>query len=279
MVWRNLSRVLDSQTHDDDRIQIALSKVTSQRTTAKPSSTLDHNSLIGESELVSDSVRDLNPMNSAEVTPALKEWAVVCRALEEGRQVLLLRKGGIKEYRRGFEVKHNPFLLYPTFEHQSRESIQPDYVEKFETVMRERPSDLKNKITSFARAVMVKQITGGALSPDLDKYHIWNDNYVKVRMNYNPKKPMNIVLLRVYKLATPIEVDVKSEWHGCKSWIPIESLPLQSMDQTQERNRLYPEHHRSHKKYSNNIRYYERPVLEDSKFEKITAEIEEILNE
>ena len=46
---------------------------------------------------------------------ALKEWAIVCKALEEGRQVLLLRKGGIMEYRQGFEVKHNNFLLFPTF--------------------------------------------------------------------------------------------------------------------------------------------------------------------
>ena len=41
---------------------------------------------------------------------ALKEWAIVCKALEEGRQVLLLRKGGIMEYRQGFEVKHEQFL-------------------------------------------------------------------------------------------------------------------------------------------------------------------------
>jgi hypothetical protein len=55
---------------------------------------------------------------------ALKEWAVVCKALEEGRQVLLLRKGGIMEYKQGFEVKHDKFLLFPTFEHQSKESIR-----------------------------------------------------------------------------------------------------------------------------------------------------------
>ena len=42
---------------------------------------------------------------------ALKEWAVVCRALEEGRQIVLLRKGGILEYREGFEVKHDKFLI------------------------------------------------------------------------------------------------------------------------------------------------------------------------
>ena len=46
---------------------------------------------------------------------ALKEWAVVCRALEEGRQIVLLRKGGILEYRQSFKVKHDRFLLFPTY--------------------------------------------------------------------------------------------------------------------------------------------------------------------
>ena len=36
---------------------------------------------------------------------ALKEWAVVARALGSGRQTLLLRKGGIHERRGEFEVE------------------------------------------------------------------------------------------------------------------------------------------------------------------------------
>src|SRR6188472_2307864 len=68
---------------------------------------------------------------------ALKEWAIICKALEEGKQILLLRKGGIMEYRKGFEVKHNEFLLYPTFEHQSIESIKAEYKEKIKEISEE----------------------------------------------------------------------------------------------------------------------------------------------
>ena len=32
---------------------------------------------------------------------ALKEWAIVCKALAEGRQILLIRKGGIEEIKGG----------------------------------------------------------------------------------------------------------------------------------------------------------------------------------
>ena len=68
---------------------------------------------------------------------ALKEWAIICKALEDGKQMLLLRKGGIMEYRKGFEVKHNEFLLYPTFEHQSIESIKAEYKEKIKEILEE----------------------------------------------------------------------------------------------------------------------------------------------
>ena len=90
---------------------------------------------------------------------ALKEWAVVCRALEEGRQVLLLRKGGILEYRQGFKVRHDRFLLFPTYEHQSRDHLQADYANKLEEVLKDQPTLGTNKITSYAESVEVKEIT------------------------------------------------------------------------------------------------------------------------
>ncbi len=37
---------------------------------------------------------------------AMKEWAAVCLALAEGRQSLLLRKGGIAEGSGGFRMEH-----------------------------------------------------------------------------------------------------------------------------------------------------------------------------
>src|ERR687886_2931731 len=137
---------------------------------------------------------------------ALKEWAIVCKALEEGRQILLLRKGGIMEYRQGFEVKHNSFLLYPTFEHQSKESIQPDYVHKLHDVLHNAPINGINRITSYAKVAGIKEVTDRSVLQALKKYHIWNDNYVNVKMNYNPKKAISIALVGLYQITTLLEV-------------------------------------------------------------------------
>jgi len=50
-------------------------------------------------------------------THALKEWAVAVDALEQGKTIMLLRKGGIHEQGGRF-VAQNQILLYPTHEHQ-----------------------------------------------------------------------------------------------------------------------------------------------------------------
>src|ERR1700733_10380188 len=63
---------------------------------------------------------------------ALKEWATVCRALTEGRQMLLLRKGGIYESGGEFELEHRQFLFFPTYLHQNLKMLKPDAQAHFE---------------------------------------------------------------------------------------------------------------------------------------------------
>ena len=172
---------------------------------------------------------------------ALKEWAIICKALEDGKQMLLLRKGGIMEYRKGFEVKHNEFLLYPTFEHQSIESIKAEYKEKLKEILEEQNkfyNDNKKKIDKdnknfntvsnniiklLAKVEDVIEISDKLTLSELRDYHIWSDEYVTMRMNYNPSKPMNVLLLRIYKIRKPLIVDINDKWAGCKSWIDIET--------------------------------------------------------
>jgi hypothetical protein len=168
---------------------------------------------------------------------ALKEWAIICKALEDGRQILLLRKGGIMEYRKGFELKHNEFLLYPTFEHQSMESIKAEYKEKLKEILEEQNKyirkeidkdnknfniDNTNIIKLFAKVEDVVEISDKVTLSKLRDYHIWSDEYVMTRMNYNPSKPMSILLLRIYKIKKPLIIDINDKWSGCKSWIDIE---------------------------------------------------------
>ena len=58
---------------------------------------------------------------------AFKEWAVTVRALAEGEQLVTLRKGGIREENKHFEVEHDRFFLYPTFDHQRNDLVRESH--------------------------------------------------------------------------------------------------------------------------------------------------------
>jgi hypothetical protein len=160
----------------------------------------------------------------------------VCKAAEDGNQVLLFRKGGIMEYRNGFELKHKNFFLFPTFEHQSMESIRGEYKKEFENLTKQHeqkdlnstvPNDSQifpdtTTINSFVEISYFNEINDINKLEKLEKFHIWNLDYVKMRFNYNPKKPLFLVLLRTYKLKDAIKIHNKPEWSGCKSWIQID---------------------------------------------------------
>ncbi len=157
---------------------------------------------------------------------ALKEWSIICKALEDGNQTILLRKGGILEYKKGFEIRQKSFLLFPTLEHQAEEYLQSKYLQTYDLLLRGNKSqDIQNKTNTLlilARIEAIQEFHDHEMLPELEKYHIWNEKYVNMRMNYNPKKPMNALLLRVYKLPQPISIDVNPEWAGCKSWIDMD---------------------------------------------------------
>ena len=156
---------------------------------------------------------------------ALKEWSVVCRALEEAKQSILLRKGGILEYKTGFEISQKNFLMYPTLEHQSKEYLQPNYLQEFELLLKANDSvsqDKSNTIRILAIIEAIQEVNDETILSKLEKYHIWNEKYVNMRMKYNPEIPVKALLLRVYKLPEPISIEVNPKWAGCKSWIDIE---------------------------------------------------------
>lgn len=155
---------------------------------------------------------------------ALKEWAIVCKGLEDGRQTILLRKGGIMERKHGFELRHNDFYMFPTYEHQSRDLLQQEYADKFETILQGKPLDDLNTIYLYAKVVFITETFSRKMLHDLRDFHIWNEKYINARMDYNPEKPLSIILLRVYRLNKALNVALSPQQAGCRSWIDFQSL-------------------------------------------------------
>ena len=213
---------------------------------------------------------------------ALKEWAVVCDAIESGDQILLFRKGGIMEFRNGFELKYKDFFLFPTFEHQARESIRPEYhaildqiekdndvVDSESTTAAENNNSKKyTKVTSFVEITHLSEVHTLDRLKALEDFHIWTDDYVKTRFNYNPKKPLYLLLLRAYKLKKPIQIMNKPQWIGCKSWIQIDSHD-QDLDLYFENN--FPENPFEYLKSISN------PCIDDNNFNKLSEKVRSII--
>jgi len=151
---------------------------------------------------------------------ALKEWATVVNALENGDQTVLLRKGGILEDSSGFVVESEKFFLFPTFEHQETKHLKPQFHNHLEDALASKPKDGINNITSFAHVLYQKDIDSEDKINALSPFHILSDSYVKERIEWLPEKSMKALFLRTYKVPE-FEIPIKPEYHGCKSWIEL----------------------------------------------------------
>ncbi len=151
---------------------------------------------------------------------ALKEWATVVKALENGNQTVLLRKGGILETDSGFRVEATKFALFPTYEHQDNASLKSQYYGYLADVREGKPKEGYNRITSIAQVVEECDISSIEKIEQLSPFHIWSDSYIVERMNWMPSKPMKVIFLKVFKIPAT-EVPVLPDYHGCKSWIEL----------------------------------------------------------
>src|SRR5688572_19937286 len=115
---------------------------------------------------------------------AFKEWAVVCEALAQGRQSLILRKGGIDEDTGDFRALHDRFWLYPTYTHQQRDGIQEDARPLLDHVMTNPPPPGKLRLQYWAEVVTIYRIHDELTPLLLSHLHIWSEETVRNRFHY-----------------------------------------------------------------------------------------------
>jgi hypothetical protein len=150
---------------------------------------------------------------------ALKEWAAVTHALSTGRQILLLRKGGISESAGEFQLEHPKFVFFPTYLHQSRQQLKPEALASFEAHTAE-PSHvtiaLAGEVTDILRVQSRRQMD------EIDDRHIWTSPLIDMRFNYRPENPLYLLLVRAYRLPAPVTIENTPAYAGCKSWVPLQ---------------------------------------------------------
>ncbi|KIL36762.1 hypothetical protein SD71_05775 [Cohnella kolymensis] len=176
---------------------------------------------------------------------ALREWAAAVKALEEGRQVIVLRKGGIAEETKEFRLESPQFYLFPSFEHQKPHLVKDEAREDVVTTQAEAAGHPDTvTITSFAEVFEDIEITDADILKRLDPLHIWTEDYAEERLKWKRTKPLHVLVLRMYKLTPPAVLPLRENYGGCKSWLRLEdeiaserAIPVLSDDEFNKKAR------------------------------------------
>ncbi len=207
---------------------------------------------------------------------AFKEWAGVCRALGLGRQILVLRKGGIAEGPGGFSPEHESFWLFPTHLHEHQQGLKDEATlqlwERQDAIQRTggrrgkaffhaphaagpthlaeadppeektrgQRSDGVVEIDTFLKVVAIRRIEELSILERLEREHAWTEETVRSRFAYR-SPGLWLLVVRAFVTEISHEIHVTERQEGCKSWVGLDP-PLETGGA--------------------------RPVLDDSEFER-----------
>lgn len=152
--------------------------------------------------------------------PGFKEWTLVCKALGEGAQSLIIRKGGIAEGRAGFRFQHEEFLLFPTLFHEQVAKLKLPADTHLPAVR----GDGQHEVTLRARVEWTRDVADLAVVQRLAPFHCWQDSEIEKRFRYEEEKGkpgVSVALVRIEQVAPPLVFPDSPKYGGCRSWISL----------------------------------------------------------
>lgn len=154
---------------------------------------------------------------------AFKEWAVICRALAEGWQSLILRKGGIAETGGEFRPEHNRFLHYPTYFHERhRTGVVPELLPLLDAAEADKPSHGVIRFAHYAEVAAVAHLTDPEQLNAIAPLHGWTPEEVRKRFDYRTPG-LFALAVRVFRLPQTVEAVERPEYAGCKTWVELDA--------------------------------------------------------
>jgi len=152
-------------------------------------------------------------------TPALKEWSAAVAAMLDGRQTVLLRKGGIHEKR--FDVAATEFVFFPTVAHGHAERVRPEHRHLLETA---GPDSTEDEVVLRAGATVVAAVAVDRLDglEELADTHIWTAESVRSdRVDFRPRHRLTVLVVQARPLREPVRLPRDPSYAGCKSWVDV----------------------------------------------------------
>ena len=156
-------------------------------------------------------------------TPALKEWSAAVHAMLDGRQTVLLRKGGIGEKR--FDLTASEFVFFPTIAHGHAERVRPEHRDLLDA---SAPDSTEGAVVVRAGAKVVSAVAverPEGLDSIADQ-HIWTAESVRAdRLDFRPRHRLTVLVVAVRALVAPVSLTRTPDYAGCTSWVDLPFEP------------------------------------------------------
>jgi hypothetical protein len=154
---------------------------------------------------------------------ALKEWSAVVHALLDGRQRVLLRKGGIHEKR--FELAAQEFVLFPTVAHSHRERVRREHRALLDAAAADS-ADGHIVVRAAAKVVAAISVQRPDNLPAIEDLHIWTADSVRTgRHDFRPRHRLTVLVVQAVPLVEPLRVARIPEFAGCANWVRLALRP------------------------------------------------------
>jgi hypothetical protein len=158
---------------------------------------------------------------------ALKEWAVLAQAMGDGRIVAMVRKGGIRERRAGFVVRHERFFLYPTWFHEKEAELADRFRPLLAGAHADRPPEGRIRIDLVCGVAGVWKVDELERLEGITNEHGLAPAAVASRYRYRNEPGVQVVAVRVSRLSEPVEIPEIRRYLGCVSWVALdEPIPV-----------------------------------------------------
>ena len=154
---------------------------------------------------------------------ALKEWAVLADAMGRGEIVAMVRKGGIREQRAGFSVRHDRFLLYPTYFHEKAAELAPRFVDRLGDASASRPAEGTVRLSLVCDVAAVWEVRELEALRAIEVEHGLAWGAVESRFHYRDRPGVQVVAVRVSRLTSPAELPEARRYGGCVSWVELDA--------------------------------------------------------
>jgi hypothetical protein len=154
---------------------------------------------------------------------ALKEWAVLVDAMARGDIIAMVRKGGIREQRAGFAVRHDRFLLYPTYFHEKVGEVAPRFRGELPASHAARPPEGMIRLEYVAQALAVWKVSELDRLRAIEQAHGLDWSAVTSRFLYRDRPGVQIVAVRVCRLPHPVLLAEARRYGGCVSWVELDT--------------------------------------------------------